>query len=260
MPRGRRRIQDEGGSIASASRAPRLPKSHAGGEAPQSRSTGDPDIVKSLNALLRKSGQPPGRLLMMQGTVEAATFRWDASPRPCSVAQIWRPADPTHQSNGAYVTYDSSRAVFLKCLHSECLKLNRGSGLFLGYLQCLPAGHVEANETPCAPSLPTRKRGCSVGSLTQSRGKRPQHCTSTFPILKAPNSIVQQPENPALPASIAAARADGSGGSLSSVTDFAEMGDSCLLPEHRYLTQEKGLLRIFAKSNAGYGTTYCMDC
>ena len=28
---------------------------------PQSRSTGDPDIVKSLNSLLCKSGQPGGR-------------------------------------------------------------------------------------------------------------------------------------------------------------------------------------------------------
>ena len=77
------RIPNEGGHIASASRALRIPKSHAEGEVPQSRSTADPDIVKSLKALLRKSGQPEGRLIMMHGTVEAATFRWDASPRPC---------------------------------------------------------------------------------------------------------------------------------------------------------------------------------
>ena len=30
--------------------------------------------MKSLNALLRKSGQPEGRLLMMHGTVEARSF------------------------------------------------------------------------------------------------------------------------------------------------------------------------------------------
>ena len=52
------------------------------------KSTGDPDIVKSLTTLLRMSGQPEGRLLMIRVTVEAATFRWDASPHPCSVAQI----------------------------------------------------------------------------------------------------------------------------------------------------------------------------
>ena len=153
----------------------------------------------------------------MHDTVEAATFRWDASPRPCSVAQIWRPADTTHQSNGAYVTYDSSQAAILKCLHSECPKLNRGSRLFLGYLPCLPAGHAEADETPCAPSLQMRKRGSSAGQLTQSREKRPQPCSLISPIVKAPNSTIQLPENPALPASIAAARADGSGRSLSSV-------------------------------------------
>ena len=50
---------------------------------------------------------------------------------------------------------------------------------------------------------------------------------------------------PALPASIAAAQADGRGGSLSSVLDFAETGDSCSPLEHRSLTQEQGLLRIY---------------
>ena len=199
---------------------------------------------------VRKSGQPEGRLLIMHDTVEAATFRWDASPRPCSVAQIWRPADTTHQSNGAYVTYDSSQAAILKCLHSECPKLNRGSRLFLGYLPCLPAGHAEADETPCAPSLQMRKRGSSAGQLTQSREKRPQPCSLISPIVKAPNSTIQLPENPALPASIAAARADGSGCSLSSVPDFAETGDSCLPLEHRFLTQEQGLLRIYSQNQS----------
>ena len=104
----------------------------------------------------------------------------------------------------------------------------------------------------------TRKLGCSAWAADTVTGKAPT--TLQFDIVKAPNSTLLLPENPALLANIAAAPADGSGGSLSSVTDFAEMGDSCLLPEHRYLTQEKGLLRIFAKSNAGYGTTYCMDC
>ena len=59
---------------------------------------------------------------------------------------------------------------------------------------------------------------------------------------------MQLPDYPALPASIAAAWADGSGNSLSSVTDFAETGDSCLPPEHRSLTQEQGLLRIYSQN------------
>ena len=73
-------------------------------------------------------------------------------------------------------------------------------------------------------------------------------CCLISPTVKAPKSTIQLPENPALPASIAAARADGSGCSLSSVPDFAETGDSCLPLEHRFLTQEQGLLRIYSQN------------
>ena len=121
-----RRVPDNGGSIP-ATRAPKYLNKHNGCVASmrQPKNKGNQRIV---TALLRKSGQPEGRLLMIRGTLEAATFRLDARPRPCSVAQIWRPADPMHRSNGAYLTYDSTRAVILKCLHLECQKLNRGSG------------------------------------------------------------------------------------------------------------------------------------
>ena len=59
------------------------------------------------------------------------------------------------------------------------------------------------------------------GYLTQglSEFDIPQPLSLISPIVKDPNSTVSLNENPALRASIAAARADGSGGSLSSVPD-----------------------------------------
>ena len=53
---------------------------------------------------------------------------------PCYVARSWRPADPTHDSSGAIVSFDKTRAVFFKCLHPECCKRNRGVGDFLGHV------------------------------------------------------------------------------------------------------------------------------
>ena len=74
----------------------------------------------------------------MTGNVEAASLRWGTSNGvkwPCQVAQIWRPADPAYDGNGGIVSFDSTRAVFLKCLHPECQRLSRGRGVFLGYIQ-----------------------------------------------------------------------------------------------------------------------------
>jgi hypothetical protein len=76
-------------------------------------------------------------LVWMTGNAQAASLRWGTSNGvkwPCSVAQIWRPADPAHDGNGGIVSFDRTRAVFLKCLHPECQRLNRGRGVFLGYI------------------------------------------------------------------------------------------------------------------------------
>ena len=62
----------------------------------------------------------------------------------------------------------------------------------------MPDNDAEADETPCAPSLQTRKRRCSAGPLTQSRGKRPRPCSLISPMVKAPNSTIPLPENPGL--------------------------------------------------------------
>ena len=94
-------------------------------------------LLASLQSLLRKNGLPEGNFVLMTGNAQAASLRWGTSNGakwPCSVAQIWRPADPSHDGNGGIVSFDRTRAVFLKCLHPECQRLNRGRGVFLGYI------------------------------------------------------------------------------------------------------------------------------
>jgi hypothetical protein len=38
------------------------------------------------------------------------------------IAQQWRPSDPTHDSNSALIQLDEKGAVYIKCLHPECVK------------------------------------------------------------------------------------------------------------------------------------------
>jgi hypothetical protein len=106
----------------------------------------------------RCTGQLKGRLKLLSNTNNRATFRWDAQPRPCSVAEIWRPADQQHLSNGVFVTHDSSRAVFLECLHSECQNVSRGRGIFLGYLPSLTDVCTEVWGTSGGTIVPTTEK------------------------------------------------------------------------------------------------------
>ena len=109
--------------------------------------TAESGILSSLFALLRNAGQPDGRLQAKEG--DACTFQWTTfSPLPCCVAQLWRPTNPSHDTNGAYVTYDSSHAVFLKCLHPQCLRFG-GRGEFLVYLA--PVSSTTTTENDTAP-------------------------------------------------------------------------------------------------------------
>jgi hypothetical protein len=134
-------------------------------------------VEESVRALLRQAGQPEGRLQLLSNTDNRATFRWDARPRPCSVAQIWRPANQQHLSNGALVTHDPSHAVFLKCLHSECQKVSRGRGIFLGYLSPLIDVYTELRGPREAPSFQQRKRSSDSTEGGPSQNKYPRHLT-----------------------------------------------------------------------------------
>jgi len=93
-------------------------------------------VQAALLHLLAEAGQPPGQLVFMNGSVSEATFRWQTNgARPCSVAQIWRPGNPTHDSNGAFVSYNAECKVYLKCLHPRCRCFSSSEGQFLGFLQ-----------------------------------------------------------------------------------------------------------------------------
>ena len=62
--------------------------------------------VSDRLTLLRNAGQPDGTLQLKEGDVHTATFQWATNvQRCCCTAQIWRPADPTHDKNGAYVCH-----------------------------------------------------------------------------------------------------------------------------------------------------------
>ena len=94
-------------------------------------------LLTLLHTLLRQHGMPDGQLRPLRSGTHEASFRWGVAGNtkwPCFVARSWRPADPTHNSNGAIVTFDKTRAVFFKCLHPECQRWSRGSGDFLGYV------------------------------------------------------------------------------------------------------------------------------
>jgi hypothetical protein len=90
-----------------------------------------------LRQLLHKQGQPSGALTLVNQTKSELKFRWQVSPgllRPCMTAQIWRPSQPGHTSNGSWVTVDSSGGVYLTCLHPQCLQRGYSNKRLLGYV------------------------------------------------------------------------------------------------------------------------------
>ena len=77
-----------------------------------------------LYQLLRKQGQPDGLLTLASESESNIKFRWQVHSglRPCMTAQIWRPSQAGHTSNGAWVSVDRHGGVFLICLHPQCLQ------------------------------------------------------------------------------------------------------------------------------------------
>ena len=62
-----------------------------------------------LHQLLHKQGQPKGELTMINQTESELRFRWQVTPglfRPCMTAQIWRPSQAGHTSNGSWISVD----------------------------------------------------------------------------------------------------------------------------------------------------------
>ena len=85
----------------------------------------------------RKTNQPKGQLQAKED--DTCTFRWRTYlPRPCcAAAQIWRPANPLHDSNRACVTYDRSHVTYDRGVPEMCTSAMSsigGRGEYLGYI------------------------------------------------------------------------------------------------------------------------------
>ena len=113
------------------------------------------EYISSLLNLLQQHGLPKGGLAPIQGSSTA--FRWGpdmAVDWPCTVAQIWRPGNPTHDSNGGIVTIHQNRAAFFKCLHPDCQRLNKGPGIFVGYIaNCDGPANISAMDAAGAQTM-----------------------------------------------------------------------------------------------------------
>ena len=132
-------------------------------------------VQAALLHLLAEAGQPPGRLAFMNGSTREATFRWQTNAaRPCSVAQIWRPGNPTHDSNGALVSYNAECKVYLKCLHPRCRCFCSGDGQFLGCMQQLPVPEGEPVTVLVGESPPSINRPVASGRKRALDGRDDQ--------------------------------------------------------------------------------------
>jgi hypothetical protein len=91
-------------------------------------------MINLLRNLLHRHGQPDGQLVPIDASLHEIRFRWQTvaaadtsreytpSCGPCRTSQIWRPSQAGHLSNGAWLTVDQSGAVYLTCLHPQCMK------------------------------------------------------------------------------------------------------------------------------------------
>ena len=150
-------------------------------------------VLASLQHLLRRNGLPEGNLVLMTGNVQSASLRWGTSNGvkwPCSVAQIWRPADPAHDGNGGIVSFDRTRAVFLKCLHPECQRLSKGRGVFLGYVPHYgnsdASSHLDSSRTPGGPRGVKRPAPDSFACHERSMNDRKRLAMRRIQILGSP--------------------------------------------------------------------------
>ena len=203
--------------------------------------TAESGILSSLFALLRNAGQTDGRLQAKEG--DACTFRWTTfSPRPCCVAQLWRPANPSHDTNGAYVTYDRSHAVFLKCLHPQCLRFG-GRGEFLGYLAPVSSTTTTENDTaPMSAFQRGQKRRLEASPKTGKRFTVERSLSSEScpqpPTLT--NAAAGDDSDPSLSAVLPLPNQD----IMSPVTNLSAQSNNSTAQ----LTLKQGLTRIFARN------------
>ena len=167
------------------------------------------EIIVLIRRLLQQIGQPDGSLSPASGSSNESTFRWqvlNGTVRPCSIAQIWRPLQPTHMNHGAWVSIDHNRQVFLKCLHPECQRLDKGRGLFIGHIPLqIDTRNVTRDGNDARHYNFSRKRLRSIDlpcrriTTFQRDSQQPTEQSSETSIDDADNKTL---ENPALSQSI----------------------------------------------------------
>ena len=108
-----------------------------------------------LLQLLQKQGQPSGTLTFANESQHEYKLRWQVLPdltRPCMTAQIWRPSQASHKSNGAWVSIDRYGGVYLTCLHPQCLKRGHCNRRLLGQAPLSLLAQLNDSGTSQAPS------------------------------------------------------------------------------------------------------------
>ena len=111
-------------AVAGKSSARKTRKADGDGATKSAPATSNP-LCHFLYQMLRRQGQPDGTLTLASESTSEIKFRWQVPSgllRPCMTAQIWRPSQAGHKSNGAWVSVDRHGGVYLICLHPQCLQ------------------------------------------------------------------------------------------------------------------------------------------
>ena len=165
-------LRDRPVSVSAAKRALHDPGHHA-------RPTeGDSEVAAFIKECLYGQGHPEGRLTR---STDGRAYRWEtlhSIPRPCPTAQLWRPAKPSHVSNGAQVTVNAAGQIFLRCLHSECRSKSGGQRWYVGTVPASLLPHQSestASSSRQTSSNPARKRFAG-----QDLKGAPTNCTGSL--------------------------------------------------------------------------------
>ena len=148
-------LRDRPVSVSAAKRALHDPGHHA------RPAEGDSEVAAFIKECLYGQGHPEGRLTR---STDGRAYRWEtlhSIPRPCPTAQLWRPAKPSHVSNGAQVTVNAAGQIFLRCLHSECRSKSGGQRWYVGTVPASLLPHQSestASSSRQTSSNPARKR------------------------------------------------------------------------------------------------------
>jgi hypothetical protein len=110
---------------------------------------------------------------MINQTESELRFRWQVAPgilRPCITAQIWRPSQAGHMSNGSWISVDCLGGVYLICLHPQCLQRGYCNRRLLGQVPLSLLSLFSSGSGGGAPPAADGGRGNAGGNSTTSGG------------------------------------------------------------------------------------------